>query len=254
MVIVDQILADLFYINNATKFWQEPQPHWWNAAPNNDRASSMILIHLKFGFMTTKDNLTLIFSPVLPTLIPQHFILVFLSNKCLLTVNIRWFNWSAKHISQFLCQSFAWFFSCFLWTWLEIWFICIRWFHTLLLLLFNLSSFLWFFFCQNMPTFQKIAIWEASCWRFLKKSANTKVTKETIFLSFLLSTQQFFNAWMSQLKQSNNKIKQKTTKTLWKWVKNQPMFHRKTLKEIRTGSRVLHSNIATMSTWQKHVS
>lgn len=145
MVIVDQILADLFYTNNATKFWQEPQPHWWNAAPNNDRASSMILIHLKFGFMTTKDNLTLIFSPVLPTLIPQHFILVFLSNKCLLTVNIRWFNWSAKHISQFLCQSFAWFFSCFLWTWLEIWFICIRWFHTLLLLLFNLSSFLWFF-------------------------------------------------------------------------------------------------------------
>lgn len=145
MVIVDQILADLFYINNATKFWQEPQPHWWNAAPNNDRASSMILIHLKFGFMTTKDNLTLIFSPVLPTLKPQHFILVFLSNKCLLTVNIRWFNWSAKHISQFVCQSFAWFFSCFLWTWLEIWFICIRWFHRLLLLSFNLSSFLWFF-------------------------------------------------------------------------------------------------------------
>lgn len=164
--------------------------------------------------MTTKDNLTLIFSPVLPTLIPPHFILVSLPNKCLLTANIRWFNWSAKHISQFLCQIFAWFFpvsyghdlrygSSALDSSIDF-FFC---YSTCLV------SFDFFFFCQNMPTFQKIAIWEASCWWFLKKSANTKVTKETIFLSFLLSTQQFFNAWMSQLKQSKNKIKQKTTKT-----------------------------------------
>lgn len=154
----------------------------------------MFLIHLKFGFMTTKDNLTLIFSPVLPTLIPQHFILVSLPNKCLLTMNIRWFNWSAKHIPQFLCQIFAWFFP-------------VSYGHNLRYGSSALDSFIDFFFCYStclvsfdfffffLPKYANLSensYLGSILFVVFEKNANTKVTKDTVLLSFLLCTQQFF--------------------------------------------------------------
>lgn len=129
----DQILADFFYINNANSFNKNPNPtdemqHQTMTEPPAcfiDCCHSLLCLNHSFLYILMISQIFKIWiyhsirqvdtdfqssSTYFNTSYHSIFSLFPFLNKCLLTVNIRWFNWSAKHISQFLCQIFAWFF------------------------------------------------------------------------------------------------------------------------------------------------